>query len=152
MLNFIKQPLGKVTGGNLIFKWQNQSISLLGVHLSAPLSYSRITKRKIQIEAIQNWILQQNLPTILIGDLNTTPWSNEFKVLTTHLKNSMLGFGIQATWPFHNTFVSFLRIPLDHALHSNDIKTLKRTVERSGDSNHKPLLLEFSVSYPHPEQ
>jgi hypothetical protein len=76
--------------------------------------------------------------------LNLTPWSFHFKVLlrVTGLHDSARGFGVQPSWPNNNPF---LRIPLDHVLHSPDIVVLQRTIGPDVKSDHFPVIVDLAL-------
>jgi endonuclease/exonuclease/phosphatase (EEP) superfamily protein YafD len=86
-------------------------------------------------------------PVLLLGDLNTTPWNYFFRRLlrTTGLRDSARGFGAFPTWLVENPLMA---IPLDHCLHSPDVAILRRRVGPPAGSDHRPLIVEFAVSYP----
>ncbi|MEM6629898.1 MAG: endonuclease/exonuclease/phosphatase family protein [Bacteroidota bacterium] len=135
----------KATGGELSFEWNSKTISLLGIHLSAPVPINKITDRKDQVTQLIEWIKYENNSPILMGDLNTSPWSTEHKKISELLHDSMMGFGIQTTWPFHNIITSLLRIPLDHCFHSHELITVNRVSMPSKGSNHRPVVVQLQI-------
>jgi len=120
------------------------TISLIATHPLPPISGEYAKKRNLQLAALPDVVHEQKYPVLLVGDLNTTPWSPYFTRLlrASGLKNSMQGFGFQPTWPSRQTF---LRIPLDHVLHSPEITIHNRVVGSSLGSDHLPLMVDFSV-------
>jgi endonuclease/exonuclease/phosphatase (EEP) superfamily protein YafD len=119
-------------------------VSIIGTHPLPPVSAEGSLQRNIQLAAIPDMVHQQKHPVLLIGDLNTTPWSPYFKLLLNEsgLKNSMKGFGHQPSWPVNHFF---LRIPLDHVLHSPEITIHNRMILRDVGSDHFPVIVDFSV-------
>ncbi|MCI0534832.1 MAG: endonuclease/exonuclease/phosphatase family protein, partial [Verrucomicrobiales bacterium] len=119
------------------------SVTVLGTHALPPggREYSRL--RNEQLEAIAEFLNCRAGPKLLLGDLNTTPWNFYFRrfINKTGLKDSSLGFGLQATWPA--TFAP-LRIPLDHCLLSPDLNVVRRSIGPHIGSDHLPLLLDFA--------
>ena len=86
----------------------------------------------------------QKHPVLLMGDLNVSPFSYWFKRITEmELKNSMKGFGFQPTWP---TGIPFLKIPLDHVLHTDEIVIHRRMVGPDVGPDHLPVIVDFSVN------
>lgn len=85
-----------------------------------------------------------NMPVLLLGDLNVTPWSHHFRRLLarTGLRDSAKGFGVQPTWPNYNPL---LGIPIDHCLHSADIAIVDRRVGESVSSDHYPVIVDFVI-------
>jgi endonuclease/exonuclease/phosphatase (EEP) superfamily protein YafD len=120
------------------------TVSIIGTHPVPPISAAYANDRNIQLTALPEVAQQQKHPALLIGDLNTSPWSPHFKDLLakSQLKNSMKGFGFQPTWPSGSRF---LRIPLDHMLHSEGIIIHNRAVLGPIGSDHFPVIVDFSV-------
>jgi endonuclease/exonuclease/phosphatase (EEP) superfamily protein YafD len=100
--------------------------------------------RNRQLTEIGNFLADSAGPVILVGDLNTTPWSPAFKDLlqATGLQNSMKGFGIQPTWP---TTIPLFWIPLDHLLHSPDFHVKSRKTGPHVGSDHFPVEVRLSL-------
>jgi endonuclease/exonuclease/phosphatase (EEP) superfamily protein YafD len=121
------------------------TVSIIGTHPLPPggTEYSR--QRNEQLAALPRYVKEQNYPVLLIGDLNTTPWSPYFQTLEKEsgLKNSMQGFGHQPSWPSGN---AFLRIPLDHVLHSPEITIHNRMIGRKIGSDHLPVIVDFTLN------
>jgi endonuclease/exonuclease/phosphatase (EEP) superfamily protein YafD len=99
--------------------------------------------RNDQLEKLPDYV-QSPLPTLLLGDLNVTPWNYHFRRLLarTGLRDSAKGFGVQPTWP---NFNPLLRIPIDHCLHSEDIVILDRRVGEDVSSDHFPVIVDFVI-------
>jgi endonuclease/exonuclease/phosphatase (EEP) superfamily protein YafD len=120
-------------------------VSIIGTHPLPPVSKEYSTHRNNQLAALPAIVKEQTHPVLLIGDLNTTPWSPYFTrlLLESELKNSMKGFGFQPSWP---TNLRLLRIPLDHVLHSPEITIHNRMVGGDVGSDHYPVIVDFSVN------
>jgi endonuclease/exonuclease/phosphatase (EEP) superfamily protein YafD len=119
-------------------------IFLIGTHPVPPISSEFSNLRNNQLAELSNLIAEQKKPVLLIGDLNTSPWSVHFSRLLKEsgLQNSMKHFGFQPSWPVGNRF---LRIPLDHVLHSPDILIHNRAVGPDVGSDHFSVLIDFSI-------
>jgi len=127
-------------------RWHDQPISLLSLHTMPPRS-SRLTMiRDAQLAAAAQWINRQTNPTILIGDLNTTPWSWSLQRLIrdTGLRNSQLGFGVQASWRADAGPIG--KIPIDHCLHSDHWVTVGRRIGDNVHSDHLSLHVELQLA------
>jgi len=124
------------------------AIDLLAVHLAAPLSTRSAERRAEQLAALTTWVNGRSSPVVILGDLNATPWSHEIQDLRSQcrLEDSLVGRGLQPTWPFHNAFTSLLRIPLDHCLHSPQVVVLDRFVGDAAGSNHRPLFVRIALA------
>lgn len=81
-------------------------------------------------------------PVLVMGDLNTTPWSRAFArfVVRSGLCDTRDGFGIQATFPASSWLV---RIPIDHAFATCEVGVTERRVERDVGSDHLPVVFEL---------
>jgi endonuclease/exonuclease/phosphatase (EEP) superfamily protein YafD len=119
-------------------------VAIIGTHPLPPIGAEGSLQRDLQLAALPKIIHQQKHPVLLIGDLNTSPWSSHFTELLNKsgLKNSMKGFGHQPSWPVNHFF---LRIPLDHVLHSPEITIHNRAVLRDVGSDHFPVIVDFSI-------
>jgi endonuclease/exonuclease/phosphatase (EEP) superfamily protein YafD len=122
----------------------NGAVSLIGTHPVPPLGPAYSNSRNRQLAALPALLREQKHPVLLIGDLNTSPWSPHFAALIreSELRNSMQGFGFQPTWP---AGMPFMRIPLDHVLHAPEITIHRRFVGRKNGSDHLPVIVDFSV-------
>jgi endonuclease/exonuclease/phosphatase (EEP) superfamily protein YafD len=121
------------------------AVSIVGTHPLPPMGAEYSRHRNNQLAALPAIVQAQKYPVLLIGDLNTSPWSPHFQALeeAAGLKNSMKGFGFQPSWPANNRL---LRIPLDHVLHSPGITIHNRMVGGNVGSDHYPVIVDFSVA------
>jgi endonuclease/exonuclease/phosphatase (EEP) superfamily protein YafD len=118
-------------------------LRVIAAHPLPPVSHKYWQLRNNQLEELE-WHVASEDPTILIGDLNVTPWNYYFQKLlkSTGLRDSAKGFGIQPTWPTGNPV---LWIPIDHCLHSPDIVVVERQTGPSVGSDHYPLVVDFFI-------
>lgn len=123
-------------------------ITLIATHPVPPPGPAYAAARDDHLEALASMVRMAPPPVILIGDLNTTPWSPHFKrlVRASELLDSARGHGLQPTWPVQNPL---LWIPIDHCLHSPDLVVLERSVGPNVGSDHFPLTLDFAACRPH---
>lgn len=121
------------------------SFHVVATHPFPPTTPARAHLRNDQLEAIAAHVRGLSGPVVLLGDLNTTPWSPHFRRLleTSGLQDSSRGHGVLPTWPALLPWI--LRIPLDHCLHSPGISVRRREVGPDLGSDHLPLLVEFRV-------
>jgi len=119
-------------------------LTIIGIHAQAPFGPACARQRNHQLAELAAWVKQRDEATIVLGDLNVTPWSPYFSGLLerTGLRDSRRGFGIQATWP-----AGFppLWIPIDHCLVSTEVGVRRRSVEGNAGSDHYSVLLDLSV-------
>lgn len=118
---------------------KSKAMRMIAVHTRSPDLHQRTLDRNLQLEGLTEWIQHSNQPSLIIGDLNITPWSPPFARLIAqgHLKDSRTFRGNFASWP---TDLGRFAIPIDHALVANEIEVLYRGVgEIAPDSDHRPI-------------
>ncbi len=120
-------------------------VTLVGTHPSIPIGGRSAALRDDQLRAIAELVAGLEPPVILLGDLNTTPWSPVFADLLekTGLRDSARGFGVQPTWP---TQLGPAGIPIDHCLHSPGVIVVDRSTGPPIGSDHRPLLVDLVVT------
>ena len=121
-----------------------EGVAILGIHPLSPTTAQRAALRNAQLGFAAEWARRQDGPHIVTGDFNATPWSYPFRRLLadTDLRNSQLGFGIQATFPADGFFA--WRVPIDHLLHSPDLVVVARRLGRPAGSDHFPLIVDLA--------
>ena len=91
------------------------------IHTASPVWGTRVARRNDQLQALAGIRREfADREFVLMGDLNTSPWSLAFRRLTaeTELRNAADGFGYLPTWP---AGWPWLEIPIDHCLVSDGI-------------------------------
>ncbi len=128
-----------------------QPLTLIGAHPFSPVSPTNLKLRNQQYEALAGLVHAHPGPLVLIGDLNSSPWSPYFQDLlsATQLRDSRQGFGNQASWPSKIPLmgipIPLIRIPIDHCLVSRQIAVHDRQVGPDVGSDHFPVVVDFSV-------
>jgi endonuclease/exonuclease/phosphatase (EEP) superfamily protein YafD len=122
-------------------------LMLVATHPVPPGSAENARLRNEQLEVIADFVAAQAEPIILVGDLNTTPWSSSFRRLVKQsgLTDSFRGSGYQPTWPAP---LAMLGIPLDHCLVSPELAVVDRRRGPHVGSDHLPLLIEIQLPRP----
>jgi endonuclease/exonuclease/phosphatase (EEP) superfamily protein YafD len=124
--------------------------TLLSMHVVRPKDAYTESLQIEEYAAIAKWLRDQRrqtgLPIVVIGDFNTTPWSERFRSLVNEsgLRDTSTGFGVQPTWPASLPFP--LSIPIDHALVSPDIAVLARAPGPDLGGDHTPLTLTIAMT------
>ncbi len=128
------------------FEWQGQPTTLIATHPLPPLGSSGARRRNRQLEAIGERAAATEGAVIVIGDLNTTPWSPHFRDLLQQgdLRDSAQGRGLQPTWPAGSRL---LRLPIDHCLHSADLMAVDRRVGSDIGSDHLPIVVDLAAAW-----
>jgi endonuclease/exonuclease/phosphatase (EEP) superfamily protein YafD len=172
---FQKSP-NKYTILQLVTSQEKIPFTLIELHATSPVRDPE-NQRKQELEELIAIIAQTHHEhKILIGDLNTTPYSPYFQKMQKSLnfKNAIGGptiqetwersplksdlekipeawkgldifgnFQFQGTWPSYAPF--FLRIPLDHLLHSKTMRVMSRSVLPYVGSDHLPVLTRIRL-------
>jgi endonuclease/exonuclease/phosphatase (EEP) superfamily protein YafD len=122
-----------------------RSVALLGLHSTTPITREKFKNRTLQLERAAQLMSSINGPRILIGDLNTSMWSPYFSDLLrdSGLHDTRIGFGIKTSWPVPAP--SFLRLPIDHCLLSDDFQVTSVELGSSIGSDHLPLVVTASL-------
>ena len=124
-------------------RWGGREARLLGAHLMPPTSPRAARMRAEGIASILDWQAIQGDPTVVIGDLNTGPWGEDFApLLAAGLRDGARGFGLRATWPARQP--PGLRIPLDHVLHDPALRVVDHRVGPSLGSDHLALRVRLA--------
>ncbi len=119
-------------------------VTVIATHPLPPTRASTSRHRNRQLEELGDLVRTVKGPVLVIGDLNTAPWSPHFKkLLRSGLRDSRRGRGVQPTWQANLPW--FLRIPLDHVLHSPEITTLRRELGPDIGSDHFPVIVDLSL-------
>lgn len=119
-----------------------EGLHIVLVHPLPPMSADAVRHQLAVLAAVADRVLA---PTLVIGDLNATPWSTPFRTLVVRggLCDTRSGFGIQGSFP--SSLPAILRIPIDHALVSCDVGVADRHIERPVGSDHLPVVVELVV-------
>lgn len=118
-------------------------VMALSTHTLAPTTEKRASLRDAQLGFAADWAVEQEGAYFVVGDFNATPWSWPFRNLISEgeLRNSQVGFGLQAS--FSATSFPFLRVPIDHLLHSDALLVRERKLGPNLGSDHFPLVVDL---------
>lgn len=124
-------------------------IAILNLHVIRPRDQGTNRVLEASFGDVSNWVQQAQAAekeVIVIGDFNSTPWSHPFQNLLSNatLQNAQQGYGLRSTWPA--TLPNFLRLPIDHAVHSAGLQTIDHQIGRNVRSDHLPLTVTFSLT------
>lgn len=116
-------------------------------HPLPPMSGAALDNQRAQLDAVADRARTTALPTLIMGDLNATPWSRPFARLLQRsgLCDSRAGFGVQASFPAAS---QVLRIPIDHLLASCTVGVRDRRIGRDVGSDHLPVIVDLVVPSP----
>lgn len=128
-------------------------LRLIAVHTPAPMTRTHWMKRNLLFRELGAEVAGsgEQPRTILIGDLNCTPWSPWFKWLLREsgLRDSAIARGLWPTWYAFPTWLT--SIPIDHALVGAQVEVLRREIGPDLGSDHRPLTVDLRLRQPsHP--
>lgn len=126
------------------FSLGSTPVTIAVAHPVPPVSGSYSAHRNNQFVRLSKILRQfDGREIILLGDLNTTPWSPTYRQFeqSAQLKNGALGHGLFPTWP---TTQPLLMIPLDHCLVSSGLRVTSFEVGSAVGSDHLPMLVEVA--------
>lgn len=121
--------------------------TVIGAHPWPPVSADLAQGRNDLLRALAAIARQTPGPTLLLGDLNVSPWSPWFAQLLTdgQLRDSRRGWDLRGSWP---SGWWPLRIPIDHILVSEGVTVRRREIGPAIGSDHDPVIVDFQVSSP----
>lgn len=125
-------------------------VRLLGIHPPPPMRDWAWRNRNDILASTGRIAAESDRPLVVIGDLNTTPWSPAFTDMleTGGLHNTQRGFGVQGTWPLKRNLP--FTIPIDHCVVSDEWVVLDRRVGPETGSDHLPLTVTLALRPPEP--
>jgi endonuclease/exonuclease/phosphatase (EEP) superfamily protein YafD len=121
-----------------------ERLLIAGVHFFNPIQYEMYPARNQQMQRLGDVLRRHSeLPIVVAGDFNCTPWSHFFRRLIreTGLRDSRQGYGYQGSWPSDS---SLIRIPIDQVLVSKEIHVEHRQVGPAGGSDHFSIVSDLS--------
>ena len=132
-----------------IFENNAKQLRFVGTHPLPPTGREYSMQRNLHFVNLAKRLRESGtaLPTIVIGDLNCTSWSHHFRKLLndSQLRDSRQGFGVQRSWPtsMKLSILGAIRIPIDHALVSSDVRVHDRIVGPFVGSDHFPIVVDI---------
>jgi endonuclease/exonuclease/phosphatase (EEP) superfamily protein YafD len=123
---------------------RSRPIRLAVLHPEAPGAPGD-AERHERFLSVAGEAVQEEPSGIVLGDLNTTPWSARFRELLDDagLDDSREGYGLQTSWP--SFLPTILRIPIDHVLVTPDLAAADRRIGPEVGSDHLPVWVELAV-------
>lgn len=131
-----------------------QPLQVVCTHPPPPKSRAETRARDEQMDNLATLSARRQIPFVLCGDLNLTPWSPVFWRFTRRsgLSDSARGFGVQASWPVGAPNLGvpwmgapWMGVPIDHCLVSPEITVLDRRLGPAVGSDHYPLIVDFNL-------
>lgn len=118
-------------------------LTLIATHPLPPLNQYQFHSRNNQLIKIAERLPDVNERVLVVGDFNLSSFSKHFTVLEeAGLRDTRKGFGLLPTWPANFYLLS---TTIDHALISDKLKVLNRSVGPNIGSDHLPILMELGL-------
>jgi len=132
-------------------EWSGRRARLFAVHAVPPLSPRAAGQRDLQLATVARLAADGDLPAIIAGDFNATPWSRAFDMLRdrTGWPYAGLRAGVLGTYSAHTPLP--LRIPIDHVVHGPELRTLRRELKPAVGSDHSALRFTLAWAAPRGE-
>ena len=128
-------------------------VRILVTHPTPPMSQMSFEFRNRHLMSLVGHVKrvlagQPDLPVLVVGDLNLTPWTSRYQDLLREsgLRDASAGRGLTPTWYRWPAFP--FGLVLDHAWYSKGLNCRSRTILPDMGSDHRPVLLEFSLNAP----
>lgn len=127
-----------------------QTFHMMIAHPPTPSTPFRFEQRNREFQLINDELRQMPSPKMLIGDMNSGPWSAAFKLFfKSGLHDSQQGFGPQPSWPARSGKVIPSvpippLIPIDHVLISEDLYACRRVAGPPMNSDHLPVIVDIA--------
>lgn len=128
---------GKADVESILF--QIKDLTILATHPVPPVSPEYWKLRNNQYKEIEEYINRIEGSKVLIGDLNTVPWSSFLSRLSKDTNLKMVNT-FEDTW--NSAFPVGMRIRLDHVFISKNLRGSLEILEDVG-SDHLPMLLKL---------
>lgn len=121
-------------------KTRNTTATLVLVHPKPPVKEQWHQRQLELFDYLRQNRKAYHPHLILVGDLNTVPWSSSIKKLSRELNvsDSRVRFGLYPTWHSDKWPIT---LPIDYVLLSAGFKTLKIETGQNFGSDHIPLVV-----------
>jgi endonuclease/exonuclease/phosphatase (EEP) superfamily protein YafD len=116
------------------------------MHLDWPLMPDAAVIRNLQLPALGQELAACKGPCVVVGDLNTTPWSSHYRDLlnVSGFRDCAAGRGFLPTW--HAGLPVPLRIRIDHCLVNSTVSVVAVEVGASAGSDHLATINDLLVA------
>ncbi|MFO1242715.1 MAG: endonuclease/exonuclease/phosphatase family protein [Rickettsiales bacterium] len=120
---------------------------LLAAHTTSPSRPARYARRVAELKAITAAVQAETLPVAVVGDLNITPYSPDFKKLMqeTQLALPAAPLALPVTWPSILALPGF-GLPIDHMLSKGLAVYSRAAPDFLCCSDHRPVVTRFKIN------
>jgi endonuclease/exonuclease/phosphatase (EEP) superfamily protein YafD len=125
---------------HLVIDWQQRLLALTAIHPMPPISWGHSVARDRSMLLEARRLAALDMPGILVGDFNDTPWSAGMRALAPYLSRAS---GLAPTWP--NAYGRISLLPLDHALVTRHWSRVDQSVGADVGSDHRPVMTAIAL-------
>lgn len=122
-----------------VIEFQGQRVAVTAVHPMPPISAAFARERDASLSLEAKRLLQGDLPGVLVGDLNDTPWSKGLKGTAPMERATSLA----PTWPNAWGWLSLL--PMDHVLVTPGVWVVHASRGADLHSDHRPVIVQLAL-------
>ena len=120
-------------------------VELFAVHPIPPMTPRLHAARNQLLRDVAGRTARQGVPRLVVGDLNATPWSSAFSILSK--RGMRRASDLRPTWP--SRWGGWFGIPIDHVVASGHWRVLQAGLGPDLGSDHRPLLARLALDDPH---
>lgn len=116
-------------------------LTVIGTHLMRPIGIGDLEGQMAQANLLADHVAAAQGRTVVVGDFNAVPWGRVVTTLETRTGLRVLP-GLEGTWPAQMPWP--LRLGIDQALVSPDVKFASRRIGKQVGSDHSPVIVELA--------
>lgn len=129
-----------------IEKSPGKLLSAVIVHPKAPVTFDDLVARNVQLQRITDVALDQSFPAIIMGDFNTTPWSDDFERMTRSLGEDYINIkpsGAHKTWCLGEAPI--FCAPIDYMFIDSNLGVKEVNIRNIDGSDHDLIQATLSL-------
>lgn len=123
-----------------------QTVTVAAMHLEWPWPKMQ-PQQLVWLEPVFQGIKDAGKPILIGGDMNATPWSAAVANIADKTNTRVLP-QVWGTWMlqgYPKALAPWLGLPIDNILFSDGITLQSATTQRAIGSDHRPILVEFTL-------
>lgn len=139
-VRYFLDPLRPIVDASI--EVEHHPLRIIAAHVVAPVSFTKFDLRNRQLEAVAAYLQTIDDPYVLLGDMNTTPWSPAYRQFTgtAGLHSLRDGRGIFPSWFLLDPKFPLWGISIDHAFTHGALEGTGLTLGPDVGSDHLPLI------------
>ena len=122
--------------------WRGNVVTVVAFHPMPPLTPADHIRRNEDLAILATRL--KDVPAVILGDFNATPWSSAFAAPTR--AGFRLASGYSPTWPA--AWGGIIGLPIDNVLVSRHWTATKRETGSDVGSDHLPVLTRIALDMP----